>query len=146
MNTVSKRKIRGGFAASAMAVTVLVAAAGCGSSSAKSAGGGASSAPAGASPTMSVSAAGGSTTKSGNVTINVKNFAFSPMDMTVAVGTKVTWKFEDSAAHTVKAKDGSFASPSLKNGQTFEHTFTKAGSFPYICSIHNYMTAMITVK
>ena len=68
------------------------------------------------------------------------------MTMTVAVGTKVTWKFEDSAAHTVKANDGSFSSPPMKSGQTFSYTFTKAGTFPYICSIHQYMTGTITVK
>ncbi|MCW2524818.1 MAG: plastocyanin [Frankiales bacterium] len=67
------------------------------------------------------------------------------MDLTVPVGTKVTWKFEDSAAHTVKANDGSFTSPAMKSGQTFSFTFTKAGSYPYICSIHQYMTGTITV-
>jgi plastocyanin len=78
--------------------------------------------------------------------IDIKNFTFTPMALTVSVGTKVTWMFEDSAKHTVKADDGSFSSPALSDGQTFSFTFTKAGTYSYICSIHQYMKGTITVK
>lgn len=86
-----------------------------------------------------------STAASGGSTVEIKNFTFLPMALTVATGTTVTWKFDDSAPHTVKADDGSFTSPALSNGKTFSHTFTKAGTFGYICSIHQYMHGTVTV-
>jgi plastocyanin len=78
-------------------------------------------------------------------TVEIKNFSFSPMTMSVAVGTTVTWKFDDSAQHTVKAADNSFSSPPLSSGKTYAYKFTKAGTYSYICSIHQYMTGTITV-
>lgn len=83
---------------------------------------------------------------SGAPTVDIKNFMFTPMSLTVQVGGKVTWKFEDAANHTVVADDRSFSSPSMSNGQTFSHTFSKAGTYKYTCSIHPYMTGSIVVK
>jgi plastocyanin len=112
-------------------LTTLAAVPGC-SSSSTSTSGSASSVSSGAS--------------SGASTVDVKNFAFNAQNLSVAVGTKVTWRFEDSAAHTVKADDGSFKSDALKDGQTYDHVFNTAGTYRYICSIHQYMTGTVTVK
>jgi plastocyanin len=71
---------------------------------------------------------------------------FMPMTLTVAVGATVTWKFDDSTAHTVAADDNSFTSPTLANGKTYTHTFTTAGTVKYHCSIHPFMTGTINVK
>jgi plastocyanin len=71
---------------------------------------------------------------------------FMPMSLTVAVGTTVTWKFDDSTDHTVTADDQSFTSPALGKGKTYTHTFTTAGTVKYHCSIHPFMTATIIVK
>ncbi|WP_026422148.1 cupredoxin domain-containing protein [Actinokineospora inagensis] len=83
---------------------------------------------------------------SGAVTVEIKNFTFTPQRLTVAVGTTVTWKFTDAAKHNVKATDKSFSSADLGDGATFAHTFDKAGEYPYICSIHQYMTGTVTVR
>ena len=109
------------------------------SSSSKS-GGAPSSAPAAAS-----SAAGG-TTVTGGSTVEIKNFMFSPMSVTVPVGSTVTWKFEDSTAHNVVADDKSFSSPTLSNGKIYTHAFTTAGTVKYHCSIHPFMTGTIIVQ
>lgn len=85
-------------------------------------------------------------TGSGSSQVEIKNFTFEPMMLSIAVGTTVTWKFDDSAQHTVSADDKSFVSPALSNGQTYTHTFTTAGTFQYICSIHQYMKGTIVVK
>jgi plastocyanin len=149
-----RRIIHRGLMGVGLSAALAVSLTACGSSSSTTSGGGSPSAPASspmASMSMSdmpmggASAAGGSTA-SGTATVDIKNFAFSPANLTVAKGTKVTWKFEDSAAHTVKADDGSFTSPALANGKTYSYTFTKTGTFKYICSIHQYMTATVTVK
>jgi plastocyanin len=149
-----RRIIHRGLLGVGLSCTLAVSLTACGSSSSTTSGGGSPSAPA-SSPMASMSMGdmpmdstptSGASQASGTAMVDIKNFAFSPKDLTVTKGTKVTWKFEDSAAHTVKADDGSFTSPALSNGKTFSYTFTKTGTFKYICSIHQYMTATVTVK
>jgi plastocyanin len=119
------------------AVALMTACSSSSKSSGSKSGGGASAPAAGS---------GGSTATSKDVTIEVKNFAFTPKNLTVSTGTKVTWKFDDSAGHTATANGGAFKSPTLSNGKTYSFTFNTPGTYPYICSIHQYMTATITVK
>lgn len=77
--------------------------------------------------------------------VSIKGFAFDGKATTVAKGTTVTWTNLDSSAHSVVATDTSFVSNDLAKGGTFQHTFDAAGTFSYICGIHNYMTGTITV-
>ena len=101
----------------------------------------------GATPSASpTSASTGSGAAGGGSTVEIKNFMFSPMTLTVAAGTTVTWKFDDSTQHTVAANDNSFTSSALANGQTFTHRFSTAGTVAYHCSIHPFMTGTIIVK
>ena len=79
-------------------------------------------------------------------TVVMKNFDFSPMAITVPVGTKVTWKNLDGEPHTVTSADGVFRSPALDQNDSYSYTFTKAGVYRYICSIHPRMMASVTVK
>jgi plastocyanin len=76
----------------------------------------------------------------------IKDFAFSPETVTVKVGSAVTWTNQDSFAHSVKSADGSFVSQDLQQGQTFTAAFNTAGSFAYICGIHNFMTGTVVVQ
>jgi plastocyanin len=78
--------------------------------------------------------------------IMIKNFDFTPMDVTVAPGTAVVWKNLDGEPHTIVSADGSFRSPALDQDDTFRMTFSKPGAYRYICSIHPKMRATITVK
>jgi plastocyanin len=122
-----------------MAVSAVATA--CGSSSK---GPGASS-PASSTPATATTASSGAPAAGGS-TVEINNFMFMPMSLTVAVGTTVTWKFDDSTDHTVAADDNSFTSPALGNGKTYTHTFNTAGTVKYHCSIHPFMTATIIVK
>lgn len=80
-------------------------------------------------------------------TIVMKSFAFTPASLTVAPGTKLTVVNEDQAPHTVTANDKSFDSGTISGGQRGEVTApTKPGSYPYICTIHQYMTGTLIVK
>ena len=81
-----------------------------------------------------------------DVTIPIQNFAFMPMDMTVAPGTTVVWKNLDGEPHTVASADGLFRSQALDQNDSFRFTFAKPGTYRYICSIHPNMRAAITVK
>ena len=88
---------------------------------------------------------GGGAPAAGAGAVTIKDFAFDPGDLSVAKGTTVTWKNDDSATHRIKSGDGSFDSKDLKNGDSFEHTFDTAGTFDYICGIHPSMKGKITV-
>jgi amicyanin len=80
--------------------------------------------------------------------VEIKNFAFSPADITVKVGTKVTWTNSDSTPHTVTADTSSADAPSseqLGSGQSYSFTFTKAGTYTYHCELHPNMTGKVVV-
>jgi plastocyanin len=77
--------------------------------------------------------------------VTIKNFAFNPASTTVHVGDTITWTNQDSAPHSATASDGSFDTGILQKGKSGSHTFTKAGSFAYICSVHPSMKATVTV-
>lgn len=77
--------------------------------------------------------------------VTIHDFKFQPTDITVQVGTTVTWTNMDSASHTVTASDGSFASDPLSSQKTFSQRFGQAGTFAYHCNIHPEMTATIHV-
>ncbi len=68
------------------------------------------------------------------------NTSFSPTNLTVSVGTTVTWKNSDGFAHTVNSATGSpgtaYSSGNVAAGGTFQHTFSAAGTYPYYCMIH----------
>jgi plastocyanin len=77
--------------------------------------------------------------------VTIKGFAFSPAAITVKVGTTVTWTNMDQDAHTVTAKDGSFGSQALDTSASYKFTFTKPGTYDYLCTIHPFMTATVVV-
>ena len=78
--------------------------------------------------------------------ITIKNFMFDPTPLKVKTGQKVTVTNNDSATHTITATDKSFDSKNLTKGQTFAFTAGKAGSYTYICDIHQYMKGTIEVS
>ncbi|GAB0106919.1 hypothetical protein JMUB6875_59090 [Nocardia sp. JMUB6875] len=77
--------------------------------------------------------------------VTIDNFAFGPSSLSVKLGATVTWTNHDEEPHTVVADDGSFRSPTLGNNATYTFTFTKAGTFAYVCSIHPFMHATVVV-
>jgi plastocyanin len=77
-------------------------------------------------------------------TVEIQNFAFNPSELSVPVGTTVTWINKDSATHTVKFNDS--ISPDLTSGATFQRTFSEKGTFDYSCSIHPSMKGKIIVQ
>ncbi len=78
--------------------------------------------------------------------VKIDNFSFGPAELTVAVGTTVTWTNRDDIPHTVVSTDKVFKSKVLDTDEKFSYTFTQAGSFPYFCSIHPKMTGKVVVK
>jgi plastocyanin len=78
--------------------------------------------------------------------VTIRDFAFDPPDLSIAVGTTVTWTNEDNTTHTVTGTaTGPITSPDLDQGDTYSVTFDQAGTYHYICSIHTNMTGTVTV-
>ena len=78
--------------------------------------------------------------------VKVDNFSFGPTTLTVAVGTTVTWTNRDDIPHTVVSTDKVFKSKVLDTDEKFSFTFSKAGTYPYFCSIHPKMTGSVVVQ
>ena len=75
---------------------------------------------------------------------------FELEDLTIKVGTTVTWTNRDAALHTSTSgvssiRDGIWDSLALNTSQNFSFTFQELGEFPYWCTIHPFMTATVTV-
>jgi plastocyanin len=93
------------------------------------------------------SSGGGSPSTGGSATITIQNFSFSPAKVTVSPGEKVTVTNKDPVAHTVTANDKKFDTGDIGPGKTTTFSAPSSpGSYPYICTIHQYMTGMLTVK
>ena len=78
--------------------------------------------------------------------VRVDNFTFGPDTLTVPVNATVTWVNKDDIPHVIASNDGLFKSKALDTDQKFSYTFTKAGTYPYYCSIHPKMTGKIVVQ
>ena len=78
--------------------------------------------------------------------VKVDNFSFGPATLTVAVGTTVTWTNRDDIPHTIVSTDKVFKSKVLDTDEKFSFTFSKAGTYPYFCSIHPKMTGSVVVQ
>jgi plastocyanin len=85
---------------------------------------------------QSTNTGGSQTTQAASQQINVENSAFNPKQLTIKTGTTVVWTNKDVTVHTVTADDNSFDSGNLNQGNTFQFTFTKPGTYLYYCKLH----------
>jgi len=80
-----------------------------------------------------------------NTNINIINFAFSPSTATINVNDTVTWTWVGSS-HSSTSSTGLWDSGVFNAGHTFNRVFTSAGSFPFFCTVHTFMTGSINVQ
>jgi plastocyanin len=78
--------------------------------------------------------------------VMIDNFVYSPIPLTVKVGTTVTWINHDDIPHTVDSTQGKFKSAALDTDDKFEFRFTEAGEYPFYCRIHPKMTGKVIVQ
>jgi plastocyanin len=79
------------------------------------------------------------------VTIHIKDFKFNPTPVSIHAGDRVTFVNDDDEAHTATSDDKSFDSEGLDSGGTWQHVFTKPGTYHYFCELHPYMKATLVV-
>jgi plastocyanin len=81
-------------------------------------------------------------------TVTITNYTFSPAVLTVAPGTTVRWVNLDRDQHDVTGvmNASTLKSPPLSQNDTFEFTFSRPGTYNYICSFHPSMTGQVQVS
>ncbi len=82
------------------------------------------------------------------VDVAIRSMRYDPVTLSVAQGTRVRWTnvTSPSRAHdVVSSMPGYISSPFLVKGDRFAFTFSAAGTFTYICSIHDVMIGSIEV-
>lgn len=66
---------------------------------------------------------------------------FQPAQLTVNVGTKITFINKDNANHWVTNVNGIFDSGKITSGNSYSYTFNKAGTYSFYCNYHSSVTA-----
>ncbi|HSV16312.1 MAG TPA: cupredoxin family copper-binding protein [Tepidisphaeraceae bacterium] len=77
--------------------------------------------------------------------VTIQDMSFSPTSVHAKVGDTVIWTNADDQDHTVIAADGSFNSGDIGSGRSFQHKFTRAGTFGYYCKYHPRMKGNVVV-
>jgi plastocyanin len=81
----------------------------------------------------------------GAQTVQLRQFAFAPAEITIRVGETVEWVNMDPVTHTVTATDRAWDSGNLPEGGRYQRTFTEAGRFTYLCIPHPNMRGTVVV-
>jgi plastocyanin len=87
-------------------------------------------------------AAGGA----GATRAEMRTMAFGPKRVEITVGTTIQWTNNDPLVHTITADDGSWDSGAIEPGKSWSHTFTRPGEYPFHCTPHPFMKAVIIVR
>src|SRR5262245_49581012 len=123
----------------AVVSTVLIFTIACGSSDSSSL-----AAPSPSTHPATGAASSSVTIPSGASTLG--NRAFAPDDLTVAVGTTVTWTNGDSVAHTSTSDVSGWNSGTVAPGGRFSFTFATPGTYSYHCTIHAGTVGKVEVQ
>ena len=79
------------------------------------------------------------------VRIDIKAFMFTPVKLSIATGTRVTWVNDDDDPHTVVETHKVFHSPALDTHDSFSYQFDNPGTFEYFCGLHPQMVGKVVV-
>jgi plastocyanin len=81
------------------------------------------------------------------VPVDIRDFAYSPNLIEIAVGDTVTWTNQDEVPHTATGEDRDvLQSGTITPGTSFSQDFPEAGEFGFFCEFHPNMTGTIVVR
>ena len=81
------------------------------------------------------------------IDVSISNFTFLPPTVTVKKGGTITWTNKDSAEHTATASGSApFDTGALQKGDSKGVTFSKPGTYAYVCSFHPFMKGTVVVQ
>jgi plastocyanin len=85
----------------------------------------------------------GAKAASAKITVTASDFKFKLTKMSVAKGTTVTFTVKNTAKITHNFKIDGKVTPMIKGGKsaTLKVKFTKAGKFPYLCTVPGHAAA-----
>jgi plastocyanin len=118
---------------------------------------------------LTTAACGGSSTTASSdkpsakadASVNTALLAFDPKEVRIKAGQTVSWVGGDNITHvlvegayevgadglrTKETDDKAFSLKLTKKGQQVSHTYDKAGTFTYFCTIHKGMNGTVTVS
>ena len=75
--------------------------------------------------------------------VQMRDFSFSPATITVDVGDSVTWVNAGEEPHNAVGDD--FSTSLLDAGESGSKSFSSAGTFSYICTVHPQMKGTVKV-
>lgn len=75
--------------------------------------------------------------------VQMKDFSFKPDALTVHQGDTVVFQNDDDVTHNVTGD--SLKSGDIGAGKSWKYTFSKAGTYTYVCTYHPGMQGTITV-
>jgi plastocyanin len=78
--------------------------------------------------------------------IQIARFSFAPSETTVSSGDTVVWTNDDALPHATTADSGAWSSPELRYREQFRFVARRVGRFPYHCSAHPVMRAVLIVR
>jgi plastocyanin len=79
--------------------------------------------------------------------VTITNFAFTPGNIQIAAGDRVSWTNDDDVPHRIQSANSAFApSAVLDTKATYEVALTRPGEYKYFCSLHPMMTGTIVVR
>jgi plastocyanin len=80
--------------------------------------------------------------------VSIDNFTFTPAEIDVPAGTRVSWTNNDDIPHTVVDAEHPRETKSspLDTGESYSRVFDKAGTYNYFCSLHPHMQGKVVVR
>ena len=79
--------------------------------------------------------------------VSAYNNYFTPRNITVNRGTKVTWVIR-RGVHNVRGTHSRMGikSPNLSRGRTYSKTFNRSATYTYVCTLHRGMKGKVVVR
>jgi plastocyanin len=78
--------------------------------------------------------------------VDMRQIAFTPMEIRIRAGQRVEWINSDPTVHTVTADDGSWGSELIQEGGRYSRVFETPGRYPYHCVPHPMMKGSVIVE
>jgi plastocyanin len=84
----------------------------------------------------------------GDVMVHVGHDKLDPAEVTIPADTTVVFHNLDQmpGGHSIVADDGSFQSPGLAKNESWSHTFSETGVYPYSIKEHSAARGKIIVE
>ena len=76
---------------------------------------------------------------------NCADKCYNPSVAKIPVGGTITWKNADNASHTATETNSKFDTSLLTAGAEYSQTFSEAGTFDYMCTLHPWMKGQVIV-